>query len=404
MNELERIYWCLCGGEDLFSLHFRKKTKYIREMKPPGSDFLMLDGLAARLAESGVDARVNRLTGHDVRAAHAILEVEIDGVPLYLQVETKSRWTSDLDSQLDRMSDDGGTASWILLLPRLDATRRAWLRERGINHADMTGALYLRMPGVRIHVDGGPKRHWGALAFTRRPVNPFSKKASLVLRQFFEVPHASHSVSALARDTGIAIGWASDVAEELFQRGYTSGTGDAIRLADSASALMHWSASYNWKKSGRRNFVVPYTKAELETELVEQWQRLMMPFALTLLGGAQRRVGHVVSDSITHVYALPARPADLDVALAALHAREVAEPVSGTHTLCLLHPYYGEAALFGERSVDGAPVVSDLQLFLDLAHYPVRGVETAMHVLRTRLGPSVGLTPTEVARIERSIA
>ena len=134
-------------------------------MKMQGADVTMIDGLAARRAEDGLHAHARRSRAGKVRADDATLDIEIDGVSHHLHVETKSRWASDVDSQLDRIADDRSTASWILVLPRLDATRRAWLRERGINHADVKGVLYVRMPGVRVHVDGGPKRFWSAAPF-----------------------------------------------------------------------------------------------------------------------------------------------------------------------------------------------------------------------------------------------
>jgi hypothetical protein len=364
----------------------------------------LVGGLAARLTESGVRAHLRAVSEGDEHEADGILDLEIDGVAHRLQVESKSRWTRGLDSQLDRLAADGGDTPRVLMLPRLDSARRAWLRERGINHADTTGVIYLRLPGLLIHVDGGGTRLWSAVASPQRSVNPFSKKASLVLRRFFEFPNDSHSVTKLARETGIAIGWAWDVSEELLQRGYIEGSGDNLRLADAASVLVHWCNTYTWKKSKRRNFVVPYTKEEFEARLAATWAPSPMPWALTLLSGAQRRVGHVLHDGASFLYALPDVPSELDGPLRSVHAREVQQPVPGTHTLCVLEPYYGQAALSGMAMRDGLPVVSDLQLFLDLAHYPVRGMETAMHLLRTRLGPSVSMTAADIARVERGLS
>ena len=368
------------------------------------SERASISGLAARLSERGVTARVHRAGDTDARGADSTLDLELDGVSHRLTVQMKSRWTRDLDAQLDRMADDDSGPSWILVLPRLDATRRAWLRERGINHADMTGVVYLRLPGLLIHVDGGSKRQWGTFAASERAVNPFSKKASLVLRHFFESPNDTHSVTTVARETGIAVGWAWAVTEECLQRGYIAGTGDNLRLADAASALAHWCNAYTWTKSKRRSFVVPYSQHEFEECLAKVCAPSSLQWALTLLSGAQRRVGHVMSDNTTSLFCLSTRLATFEGLLTAVHAREISAPVPGTHTLRVIEPYYGQAALFGMALRDGLPVVSDLQLFLDLAHYPVRGVETAMHLLRTRLGPAVAMTPADMSRVERAIS
>lgn len=166
---------------------------------------------------------------------------------------------------------------------------------------------------------------------------------------------------------------------------------------------MGWCRAYSWKKSTRRNFVVPFTKEELEQRLADAWVSTAMPWALTLLSGAQRRVVHVQNASSTYVYAIAARPEDLAQALSALHANEVEAPVPGTHLLCVLEPWYGHAALFGVQTLGGLPVVSDLQLFLDLVHYPLRGAESAVQLLRSRIAMGIGMSANDMARVERSI-
>lgn len=374
--------------------------------KQAGSNAAAVAGLVALLADRGIVAATTDASTPapaDPARADVTLTLTVDGVRHALQVEVKRRWSKELDVRLEHHSMSSNREPLLLLLPRIDASRRAWLRERGINYADMTGALSLRLPGVRIELDGAATRQWGTSIPAERQVNPFAKKASLVLRRFFETPRASQSVTALARDTGIAVGWAWDVSEELFQRGYIAGTGDDLHLADAASALVHWCAAYTWKKSRRRTFVVPYTQRELELRLADAWQSASMPWALTLLSGAKRRIGHVMHESATYLYALPPSPADLTTALAAVHATGVEAPVPETHSLCVLEPWYGRAAFIGVHTIDALPVVSDVQLFLDLVHYPVRGAEAAVHLLRSRIAPDLGMTAHDVARVEHSI-
>lgn len=44
-------------------------------------------------------------------------------------------------------------------------------------------------------------------------------------------------------------------------------------------------------------------------------------------------------------------------------------------------PFYMDSVWRGARSVRGLPVVSTLQLILDLWHYPIRGREQAEHLI-----------------------
>jgi len=53
--------------------------------------------------------------------------------------------------------------------------------------------------------------------------------------------------------------------------------------------------------------------------------------------------------------------------------------------LILVRPYYRNSAFYDGRRIDGLPVVSDIQLYLDLYGYPVRGREQAEHLFQKRL-------------------
>jgi hypothetical protein len=50
-------------------------------------------------------------------------------------------------------------------------------------------------------------------------------------------------------------------------------------------------------------------------------------------------------------------------------------------------PYYSDSVWWALERRRGLPVVSALQLALDLWHYPLRGREQAEHLLETQLRP-----------------
>ena len=76
-----------------------------------------------------------------------------------------------------------------------------------------------------------------------------------------------------------------------------------------------------------------------------------------------------------------------------------AEPSPREGNLALLEPYYWLGAYINAHEVNGAPVVSDLQLFLDLVHFPLRGIEAAEMLLRQRLAAQLGLAGAGVNRL-----
>jgi len=190
------------------------------------------------------------------------------------------------------------------------------------------------------------------------------------------------------------------VSDALVQRGYAKSSADGVRLADPVSALRDWSAAYSWKKNPRRNFVVPFEYEEIPGRVLKAFRAHAVEWALTLLAAAQRRVGHVRYSAIMHVYARSEQSAVISDALRDLYAEETA----GEGGLAVLEPYYGRAAFFGAGMERGSPVVSDVQLFLDLAHFPVRGPEAAEMLVRRRLAPALSLRDDDIKRLLRDLA
>ena len=53
----------------------------------------------------------------------------------------------------------------------------------------------------------------------------------------------------------------------------------------------------------------------------------------------------------------------------------------------LMLPYYKHSVFYDSRIKEGLRVVSDIQLYLDLHGYPIRGLEQAEHLLDKKLKP-----------------
>jgi hypothetical protein len=53
--------------------------------------------------------------------------------------------------------------------------------------------------------------------------------------------------------------------------------------------------------------------------------------------------------------------------------------------LVLMMPYYKHSVFYDSREVENLRVVSDIQLYIDLYRYPVRGREQAEHLYAKRL-------------------
>ena len=119
---------------------------------------------------------------------------------------------------------------------------------------------------------------------------------------------------------------------------------------------------------------------------------------LTLRAEAHLAVRHVEHDQV-HVYVNEFNYAAERTVRSQLHA----EPVPRGGNLHILEPYYGRGVWYGARDADGIKSVSDVQLFLDLIHYPVRGPEAAANLLKKRLGRSLQLSTPQIRSLREGL-
>jgi hypothetical protein len=63
--------------------------------------------------------------------------------------------------------------------------------------------------------------------------------------------------------------------------------------------------------------------------------------------------------------------------------------------LILVQPYYRSSALFHAQKIDRWWVASDIQLYLDLNRYPLRGREQAENLMEKIIRPKFNKVPKE---------
>lgn len=329
-------------------------------------------------------------------AGDGLISFEVEGKRRLLQVEAKASISS---AQVEALGM--GTRrlrGCLLAAPTISTRVRAELRERRINHVDLCGNLFIREPGWYVWLEADrkppPKRLWDA-----RALNPFSKKASLVLRELLEHPERAWGIREIATETRLSVGHASDAARELVRRGYAREDQGRTLLGNGVAALRDWLSAYHWSKNRVSSFIVPFEYGELGVRLRGAMDSAGIRFALTMLAGADRIAPHVQHGQM-HLY-VPEEEGAV--------AREVAkeklygERVRTGGNLHVMTPYYGDAVFRGAREVNGMPVVSPVQLFLDLAGFPLRGAEAARMLAMGPLAEQLGLDRRRVQELTRTL-
>jgi Transcriptional regulator, AbiEi antitoxin, Type IV TA system len=151
----------------------------------------------------------------------------------------------------------------------------------------------------------------------------------------------------------------------------------AIRLAKAGPLLDLWAENYRLDQHRRQTFYsFIRSPRELATKLAAEARSQRLELGLTLHAGAAL-VAPFVRYTDVHAYVA----GDIDRLVKAFDLRPV-ETGGGVH---LLTPN-DDGVFYAARTIDGLPVVSDVQLYLDLLHYPARGREQAEELRRRKLG------------------
>jgi hypothetical protein len=328
-----------------------------------------------------------------------VFELKLDGKRRRLYVETKSRLLRrhylELEARINRLKEVDSAALALLAIPRLSKRGRERLRRRGINHADLRGTLFIRSPGLFVDLEG--TESWSLPPEPSR-VNPFSDKASLVLRLMLEEPERTWRVTDLSERVKVTKGWASLVLRELADRRYAVREDAGFRLLDPVEALQDWSTVYEWNQNRVQSYVAPFQRGELLRTLAPLLEAMRAPAALTLLAGADLWAPHVQHEQV-HVYV--ARSGVERFNHEARQRLFLEDSTSGGN-FHVVDPFYAHSVFHAMTLKRGMPVVSPVQLFLDLVHFPVRGDEAAAMLVRTTLASQMSLNRRQVANLLKS--
>jgi hypothetical protein len=171
-----------------------------------------------------------------------------------------------------------------------------------------------------------------------------------------------------------------------------------VVLEDPVPMLADWSHFYSYGKNRVVSFLAPsQDSAAILDDLIISLDDLGLSdnYAVSLLAAINRLFGYVRSEQV-HLYVAAE---SFERSVRALQARMRLHRVAEGGNIHFMRPYYRNSAMFGARSMGNMQLVSDVQLYLDIQDFPVRGREAAELLVSKRLGPSLGLSPSQQQRL-----
>lgn len=263
----------------------------------------------------------------------------------------------------------------VLAAPYLSPERQALCREAGVYFMDLSGNVFVVHQSFYIERIGFPNKY----PEKRQRRYPFSDKASLILRELLKDPKRQWGIRELADKIGLDPGYASRMAKSLSESGYASRAGGKLKIRSPREILDDWVRAYDLKRNEQHRFFVlaPDVKS-----ILQRLRNIDIPckveYALSVQAGAALVAPHAVYKEV-HMYV--GNGEGIEFFKKELDLKDANQGAN----LVLLMPYYKHSVFYDNRVVEGLCVVSDIQLYLDLYGYPVRGREQAEHLYDKRL-------------------
>jgi len=270
----------------------------------------------------------------------------------------------------------------VWVLPNATTALRDRLRRERESFVDLRGAVFLTFPNLLVDRVNVKRPFRPTLA--SRSFDPFADRSSLVARTLLNSTddrERAWGVRELAEAAGVGPATVTRSIRALERYNVVqvrrAGRNSEIRLTNARALFTLWTGAYDWTKN---QGVAVHAPIGDPARFLRRFAGTLGPrrWALTLQSGASL-VAPLASWERIHAYVDVGGPEDLMGI-----AGQADWPVGDEGRLVLMKPHYRDSVWHNVRKVKDLPVVSDLQLALDLWHYPLRGREQAEHIVSTQ--------------------
>lgn len=210
--------------------------------------------------------------------------------------------------------------------------------------------------------------------------NVFSDRSSLVFRRLLEKPERKWTTLDFV-PFGVSKGLASEVLARAEALGYVErvrkGPNSYTRLIRKEKLLKDWQASYTFENNLQTYYYYP--KADFLKVAARYLQAQKSRYALTLFS-ASRLIAPYVKETREFLY-LDLRRDEFFPFLKEMEIQAGLLKLVKGGNVCFAMPFYRSSVFRDSRKLKGYPVVSNLQLYLDLIGFPPSGPEEAEHLV-----------------------
>lgn len=299
-----------------------------------------------------------------------------DGYPdlaVAVRKEGEQRFIRESVNQMLRYLEYVPNTYGLIVVPFITQKSADICKEAGIGYIDLSGNCYLDFRNVHIEKEGRPNYKLEKKVLK----SLYYPKAERILRVLLNSPCKSWKTQTLATEAGVSLGMASKVKQRLEAVEWIEAQTAGFKLTEWNELLSEWQKQYHYTKNEIFDFYSLKSEAYIEEQLSEYCQKNNIRYALTLFSGASRIAPYT---RFKRVHAFLEK--DIDKLKETLDLK----PVSSGANITLLVPY-DNGVFYGLKEYQGIPVVSPIQLYLDLMNYKGRGVEAAQFLFEKVIKP-----------------
>jgi hypothetical protein len=209
----------------------------------------------------------------------------------------------------------------------------------------------------------------------------FSDKATVIIRAMLSEPKRKWTVRDFEKEFNVGRSWAAQVLAELRKKGFVGGIDSGrqaySQLTDKEGLINEWLRAYTFDLN--ENYLY-YSEHNILKQMRAFFQNKKWEdkYALTLHTGANL-ISNYVNTPLTYCYLDSDRFEEMSLEIR--QALDLKELKNGGN-VCFIRPYYKNSVFLHMQEIKGFSVVSNLQLYLDLYHFPQRGRDHADYLLK----------------------
>jgi len=261
----------------------------------------------------------------------------------------------------------------VFVAPYTSPASAQMCRDARIGYVDLAGNCFINFDRIFISIEGKPNPY----PQNRDLRTIFSPRASRILRVLVNDPFLAWKVDELSKRASVSLGLVAEVKKILLDREWIAEKSVGFTLIKPKELLQEWTSQYNYRQNRVFDFYSLKDEPAIESELSEYCSNKKIRFAFTLFSGASRIAPYTM---FKRVFAYVENITDeMKNALGLKN-------VSTGPNVTLLEPY-DEGVFYKTTYYGQFPVVSPVQLYLDLNGYKGRGEEAAKFLYEQRIEP-----------------